>query len=841
MIFVPAGECRIGDIEGDRDETYVFTSRTSAFWIGKYEVSEDEYAAFLEANGRAREITGRDERMPATQVSWFDAIQYCNWRSAKEGLTPAYDLSGAEPKVDWQANGYRLPTEVEWEYAAAGGPLAGDFRFRIRRYAEEFGWFNMGVAEGKKPRGLKKPNNLGLYDTAGNVWEWCWDTYGQYPVEATQDYKGAEEGAYKSIRGGSWLYTISSVRPSNRNYTEPETRSDEIGFRLARTATESEAKAVLGAALVPTPPIELAPAPWDAPYRDPSVPLADRVEDLLARMSLQEKIGQMTQVCFDYLMAPESVRNYSIGSVIAGGDSRPASEGPESWALLADRYQREAAASRLGIPLLMGIDAVHGHAKVAGATVFPHNIGLGAANDPALMERIGKATAIEMLATGFRWSFAPCVAVARDERWGRTYESYSEDPEIASRLGAAFIRGLQGASIGNRSVAATAKHFLADGGTKDGMDRGDAVISEAELRAIHLPPYRAAVEAGVATVMASYSSWNGTKHHANKALLTGTLRDDLGFTGVLVSDWGAWKLLPGKPSEQVRAMINAGVDVCMVPDDFGERGFQGILKELVELGGVPMSRIDQAVRRILSLKFSLGLFETPYSQIKGLERSVGSTAHRAVAREAVRKSIVLLKNEDEALPLPQGGKIWVAGPLADDLRAQCGGWTLGWEGANSEVKGGTSVLKALRDAAAQSGAEIGYGPGLPPEGSSWDRAVLVIGEQPYAEFMGDRTDLRLRKDDRELVAKFAASGIQTVVVLISGRPMVATAEIEASDAFVAAWLPGSEGGGVADILFGLAKPSGKLPMSWPASNEQIPVNQGDGKAALYPLGYGLSY
>jgi beta-glucosidase len=497
-----------------------------------------------------------------------------------------------------------------------------------------------------------------------------------------------------------------------------------------------------------------------------------------------------------------------------------------------DRFQARALETRLRIPLLYGVDAVHGHNNVRGAVIFPHNIGMGATRDAALVEEAARITGLEVAATGIDWTFSPVIAVPRDERWGRTYEGFGETPELVAEMGAAAVRGYQ------QNILACAKHYLADGGTQGGRDQGNAAIDEATLRAIHLPGYRAAVDAGVDSIMVSFSSWNGQKMHGNSYLLTTVLKGELGFSGFLVSDWAAIDQLPGDYSTQVETAINAGLDMIMVPYQYQE--FIGTLTSLARSGRVPMSRIDDAVGRILRKKFARGLFDRPLAD-RSLLASVGSAEHRAVARRAVRESLVLLKNDGRTLPLSKGlTRIHVAGKNANDVGSQCGGWTITWQGSTGAITTGTTILEAVRATVSAGTTVSSDRDGSGAAGA--DAAIVVIGETPYAEGWGDRIDLALGTDDQAAVARVAQAGVPTVVVLISGRPMILGGVLDASDAFVAAWLPGTEGQGVADVLFGDYAPTGKLPHSWPRSMAQIPINWGDlDYDPLFPYGYGLSY
>jgi beta-glucosidase len=573
------------------------------------------------------------------------------------------------------------------------------------------------------------------------------------------------------------------------------------------------------------------------PYKDASLPASSRVDDLLARMTVEEKIGQTLQAARDYLSSSSDIAKYGLGSVLSGGGSGPRINDAAHWADMIDAYQKAALSSRLGIPIIYGVDAVHGNNNVRGSVVFPHNIGLGAANDPELVEEIGRITALEMLATGARWNFAPCVTVPRDERWGRTYEGFGESPELVGKLGAASIRGLQTGALGSAAaVLATAKHFAGDGGTTGGKDRGDAAYSEEDFMRIHVAPYVEAIAAGARCVMVSFSSWNGVMDHGNKRLLTDILRGKLGFEGFVVSDWGGVSLLPGAFEERIATAFNAGIDMIMVPDEY--RRFYDAMRGLVASGTIGAGRLDEAVRRILTVKFEMGLFERPFAD-RSLLAAVGSPERRAVARRAVAESLVVLKNSGGVLPLSGKKRILVVGPRADDVGAQCGGWTLTWQGVRGSSVPGTTIFDGIKEAAG-SGARVELSrDGSAPAGFKPDLAIVVIGEDPYAEMNGDSADLALGAAEKRLVDAAASLGAPVVAVLVSGRPLIATEELGKVDAFVAAWLPGSEGAGVADLLFGKAKARGVLPCSWPESIAQVPVNEGDGRPCLFPAGYGL--
>jgi len=579
-----------------------------------------------------------------------------------------------------------------------------------------------------------------------------------------------------------------------------------------------------------------------------------KVRPLLATMTLEEKIGQMTQPDQQFLKDERDVEAYFLGSLLSGGDSDPKTNSLADWTEMVERFQARTANTRLRIPLLYGVDAVHGHSNVLGAVIFPHNVGLGATRDSALVEEVSRITAKEVRATAVNWTFAPCVAVPRDERWGRTYEGFAEDPKLVAELGEAAVRGLQGRDLADPlRVLACAKHYVGDGGTEYGtgrvdergarspLDRGDVRMDEAALRRIHLPGYVAAIEAGVGSIMPSYSSWNGVKCSGSRRLLTEILKEELGFEGFLISDYDAIDELPGDYRSDIRESINAGMDMVMVPQKYRE--FFATLKSLVEDGEVPMARIDDAVTRILRVKAAMGLLDEGRSlqADRQLQESFGSAEHRAVARRAVRQSLVLLKNDKRTLPLSRtAARIHVAGEAADDLGRQCGGWTITWQGKTGAVTSGTTVLAAIRSAAAGT-AEVTFSKdGRGAAGASV--GVVVVGEAPYAEWFGDREDLSLSPEDRAAIATVRQAGIPVVVVLLSGRPLVVTDVLPQAEAFVAAWLPGTEGQGVADVLFGDHAPTGRLPFSWPRSTAQLPLNVGDAAYdPLFPYGFGLTY
>jgi len=564
--------------------------------------------------------------------------------------------------------------------------------------------------------------------------------------------------------------------------------------------------------------------------------IEEKVENLIKMMTLEEKIGQMTQVDNSYLLTPEDIKNYYIGSVLSGGNSGPSEFTPQAWADYIDTLQSYALKTRLRIPLLYGIDAVHGNGKVYSAVIFPHNIGLGCTRDINLVERCARITALESCAIGAYWSFAPCVAVVQDIRWGRTYESYSEDPELVSQMAKAVIRGFHGKFLNNNdSILACPKHFVGDGGTKFGtginglLDQGDTRISEKLLREIHLKPYIYAIEEGAKSIMVSFSSFNGKKIHGNKYLLTDVLKGELKFRGFLVSDWKGIEQLQGNYEEQVTTAINAGIDMVMVPDDY--RKFINTLIDCVKKGKISISRINDAVRRILKVKFEMGLFEHPYGNRK-LLNNIGSEEHRKVAREAVRKSLVILKNDNKILPLSKNiRKICVVGYKADDIGAQCGGWTIYWQGGFGKITEGTTILNAIKKVVSKN-TKITYvneGEDIPKD---TEIVIAVVGEKPYAEFQGDTVRPTIDIIDQRLLDKIFLKGKPVVTILIIGRPVDLTGIIEKSKAVIAAWLPGTEGEGITDILFGDYKPTGKLSFSWYIDNKEN---------LIFPFGYGLEY
>lgn len=629
-------------------------------------------------------------------------------------------------------------------------------------------------------------------------------------------------------------------------------------FRILSSAALASVPVAIGTAASAQEAAQARPAAW--PERRPTVPLDPaterRVADLLARMSLEQKVGQIIQADIASV-TPADVHRYHLGSVLNGGNSDPGGRynaPARDWLEAADAFYAASMQPNGGlprIPVIWGSDAVHGHNNVVGATLFPHNIGLGAARNPDLIRRIGEATAIEMRVTGLDWTFAPTLAVVRDDRWGRTYEGFGETPEIATAYAAPLIEGLQG-KIGDKDwlrgphIIATAKHFLGDGGTRHGKDQGETEIDEAGLRDLFSPPYLPALDAGVQSVMVSFSGWNGAKMHGNKSLLTGVVKERWNFDGFLVGDWNGHGQVAGCTATNCPQSAIAGLDMYMAPDSW-KALYEATLKQARD-GTLPIERLDDAVRRILRVKVRAGLFEAgkPSSRAyAGRYELLGSAEHRALAREAVRESLVLLKNANGLLPLKPGGHILVAGDAADNLTKQTGGWTLSWQGTGtqrSDFPNAQSIWEGIEATVKAAGgtATLSVGGGYTRKP---DAAIVVFGEAPYAEFQGDRPDVGY--DDAknlELLRALKAAGVPTVAVFLSGRAMWVNPFLNASDAFVAAWLPGSEGGGVADVLFGKADFKGKLAYSWPRSSDQTAVNIGDKHYdPLFPYGFGLKF
>ncbi|MFG2329195.1 glycoside hydrolase family 3 N-terminal domain-containing protein [Streptomyces sp. NPDC048604] len=655
------------------------------------------------------------------------------------------------------------------------------------------------------------------------------------PVRHTVAAAAAVSG--RDYRAGSGSVTFPAGSAPGAVRTVPVRTLRDGAAETAETVRL--ALAVTGAARPAAEP-EVVVNAHGLPYLNRSLPVKQRVADLLGRMTLAEKAGQMTQAGRNTLAAPQDIADRALGSVIYEGepDDRPA-QTPAGWRAVTDGYQKYSRATRLQIPLMLAADAVHGHAFVKGATVMPHNIGLGATRDAALVERLAAITAKEARATGISWNFAPCVCVVRDVRWGRVYESFGESPDLVSELSVA-VRGLQGAADGrdlarNDKVLATAKHFVGDGGAAYGsgrppyvIDQGVTRIDRGELENLHLAPFREAIAHGAGSVMVSFSSLELTgersgpvKMHAHQEMIGGLLKRDLGFRGIVVSDWEAVDQMDGDAVTDVRNAVNADIDMNTAPLTYKE--FGRIVRDEVAKGRIAQSRIDDAVSRILEQKFRLGLFEKPYADTAHLS-SVGSAAHRAAAREAVAKSQVLLKNDGNVLPLRTGQQVYVAGSNADNLSHQVGGWTVGWQGTRGRAIPGTTILQGMRRAAPS--ARITYSEKAAAPTAGHDVGVVVVGETPYAEGRGDvgvgGHDLELSAADKKAVDKVCAA-MKCAVLVVSGRPQFVDDRLAGIDALVASWLPGSEGDGVADVLYGRRAFTGRLPLSWPKSTSALPL------------------
>ena len=639
--------------------------------------------------------------------------------------------------------------------------------------------------------------------------------------------------------------------------------------RLPRSLLAAAVAAFVMGVAVPS----AAPQATDVlPYEDPNLTVPARVADLLSRMTLEEKVGQMTQAERGAVSDdPSRIRVWRLGSVLSGGGSTPTPNTPEAWADMVDTFQEAALSTRLHIPLLYGVDSVHGHGNLLGATVFPHNIGLGATRDADLVRRVEHITARETRASGPQWSFAPCICAARDDRWGRTYESFSEYPGLVIRMETA-IDGFQGrpGHLDDRDrVLATAKHYAGDGDTEYGtavgdykIDQGVAITNRRSFWRNSLRQYVPAVrEHDAGSVMPSFSSvdWtedgvgNPIKMHANRQLITNVLKGSVGFDGFVISDWEGIHQIPGDWPTQVRTGVNAGIDMMMEP--FSAPSFETTLIDEVQAGRVPMSRIDDAVRRILTKKFELGLFEHPFTDRTNID-DIGSPAHRAVARRAVAESQVLLKNRRHTLPLRKNADVYVAGSNADNIGNQAGGWTLTWQGGSTNQIPGATILEGIREA---SRGSVTFSEDASAPIHRRQVGVVVVGETPYSEGFGDVggprwafdpgdngvprpvKDMRISAADRAAIDKVCAVTAKCVVVIVSGRPLIIEPkQLRQMDALVEAWLPGSEGAGVADTLFGARPFTGKLPVTWPRTLDQEPINVGDADYnPLYPFGYGL--
>ncbi len=629
---------------------------------------------------------------------------------------------------------------------------------------------------------------------------------------------------------------------------------------------------LLGACQQPTAAPAITVAPPTATAESTSVPIqptpdykdsqfdpAARADALLAQMTLEEKIGQMTLVAKDVL-TPADVTTFYLGGVLSGGGGYPTpGNSAENWVKMINDFQQAALNTRLGIPMIYGVDAVHGHNNLYGATIYPHNIGLGATRNAELVQKIGRATAEEVAATNIYWDYAPVLAVSQDIRWGRIYESYSENTEVVTLLGEAYIKGLQGDDLtAPTAVIASAKHYIGDGGTTWGssttndykLDQGVTAGDEETLRRLYLPPYEAAIKAGAQNIMVSFSSWGGMKMHAQHYLITEVLKGELGFDGFVVSDWQALDQISPDYYQAIVTGINAGVDMNMVPYDYQK--FITTVTEAVDKGDISQARIDDAVRRILLVKFRMGLFERRPVADETLLAGIGSADHRALARQAVAESLVLLKNDNQTLPLDKKTPtIFVAGALADDIGSQCGGWTIEWQGKSGDTTVGTTLLAAVK-AAVSPETQVQFHPfgkfdeikdaaGNPLIA---DVGIVVVGERPYAEGVGDKEKPALIASELNLIARVRERSKKLVLVVISGRPLVITDALPDADAVVAAWLPGTEGAGMTDVLFGDQPFTGKLSFSWPRTVAQLPFDFANlptsgCNAPLFPFGYGL--
>ncbi|GLX51857.1 hypothetical protein Shyhy01_48070 [Streptomyces hygroscopicus subsp. hygroscopicus] len=672
------------------------------------------------------------------------------------------------------------------------------------------------------------------------------------PVTVTYTTAGGTATAGQDYTPVSGTLTFPAGTPSGSTRTvSVPTRED----RAAESAETVPLRLTVDGAKAPDQTPQIVIDAHGLPYLNPKLPVQKRVADLLSRMSLAEKAGQMTQAERAGLTTPGDIASYDLGSLLSGGGSTPTPNTPEGWARMIDGFQLQAQATRFQIPLIYGVDAVHGHNNLYGATVMPHNIGIGATRNPRLAERTAAVTAAEVRATGVPWDFAPCLCVSRDERWGRAYESFGEDPALVESM-ETVIQGLQGSADGRQlsrddKVLATAKHFVGDGGTAYGssttggytIDQGVTTVTRQQLEDIHLAPYKTAVRRGIGTVMPSFSSLDITgdgkgavRMHARGDMINGELKGRMGFDGFVISDWNAIDQLPGDYADHVSTAVNAGVDMMMVP--YSYKDFSGTLVDDVKAGRVSEARIDDAVSRILKEKFELGLFEHPYADTSGAA-AIGSPAHRAVAREAAAESQVLLKNSGGLLPLKKSEKVYVAGSNADDIGNQTGGWTLTWQGASGDTEPGTTVLQGMREA----GGDVTYSKDASAPTGGYDVGVVVVGETPYAEGVGDVGNghsLSLSAADQAAVDKVCGA-MKCVVLIVSGRPQLIGDRLGEIDSLVASWLPGTEGEGVADVLYGARPFTGQLPVTWPKSEAQLPINVGDASYdPQFPYGWGLT-
>ncbi|MEU0603587.1 glycoside hydrolase family 3 N-terminal domain-containing protein [Streptomyces sp. NPDC006393] len=682
-------------------------------------------------------------------------------------------------------------------------------------------------------------------------------TTGSAPVDepVTVEYRTAATG---SARPGQDYTPVSGTLTFPAGTASGTSRTVEVPTLKDRSAEPAETvplQLTVTGAKAPAETPEVVVDAHGLPYLDSRLPVRKRVADLVSRMSLEEKAGQMTQAERGAMSAPGDIAAYGLGSLLSGGGSTPTPNTAEAWAKMIDAFQLRAQATRFQIPLIYGVDAVHGHNNLAGATIMPHNIGIGATRDPQLAEKTGAVTASEVRATGVPWDFAPCLCVSRDERWGRSYESFGEDPALVTSM-ETVIQGLQGRADGrdlsrDDKVLATAKHFVGDGGTEYGssttgtytIDQGVTKVTRQQLEAVHLAPYQTAVDRGIGTVMPSYSSLDiagdgqgPVKMHARGDMINGVLKDRMGFDGFVISDWNAIDQLPGDYASHVRTSVNAGVDMMMVPYTY--KDFSTTLTDEVKAGRVSVKRVDDAVSRILTEKFRLGLFEHPYADTSGAAR-IGSAAHRAVARQAAAESQVLLKNSGGVLPLKKDQKVYVAGSDADDLGNQTGGWTITWQGESGTHTQGTTILQGMRNA----GGDVTYSKDASASTDGYDVGVVVVGETPYAEGVGDVGNghgLQLSAADQAAVDKVCAA-MKCAVLIVSGRPQLIGDRLGKIDALVASWLPGTEGDGVADVLYGRRPFTGQLPVTWPKSEQQLPINVGDASYdPQFPYGWGLT-
>ncbi|MFK0154521.1 glycoside hydrolase family 3 protein [Streptomyces sp. NPDC090493] len=672
------------------------------------------------------------------------------------------------------------------------------------------------------------------------------------PVTVAYETSGGTAEAGKDYRAVSGTVTFPAGTASGATQT---IKVPTLKDRSAESAETIPLKLTVTGAKAPAETPQVVVDAHGLPYLDSKLPVKKRVADLLSRMSLAEKVGQMTQAERGAVGTGGDVTAYDLGSLLSGGGSTPTPNTAAAWARMIDDFQLRAQATRFQIPLVYGADAVHGHNNLAGATIFPHNIGIGATRDPGLAEQAGAVTASEVRATGVSWDFAPCLCVTRDERWGRSYESFGEDPALVKSM-ETVIQGLQGRADGrdlkdDDKVLATAKHFVGDGGTAYGssttgtytIDQGVTTVTRQQLEAIHLAPYQTAVDRGIGTVMPSYSSLEiigdgrgPVKMHARADMINGVLKGRMGFQGFVISDWNAIDQLPGDYASHVSTAVNAGVDMMMVP--YSYQDFTKTLTDQVTAGTVSEQRIDDAVSRILTQKFKLGLFEHPYADTSNASK-IGSTGHRAVARQAAAESQVLLKNSDGVLPLKKSEKVYVAGSDADDLGNQTGGWTITWQGQSGTHTTGTTILQGMKNA----GGDVTYSKDASAPTSGYDVGVVVVGETPYAEGVGDvgnGNDLTLTPADQAAVDKVCVA-MKCAVLVVSGRPQLIGDRLGEIDALVASWLPGTEGDGVADVLYGKKAFTGQLPVTWPKSEAQLPINVGDASYdPQYPYGWGLT-